>query len=549
MGARFASIIAVVVVAYGILMFRLYSVQMTDGGRYLAQAESQANAANFEASRRGSIYFTDKDGGNLAVAFNKNFKQIYAVPKEIPDAQESAHALSVALNIPAEEIVKKIGDQKSSFVSILKKASDEIAAQILDLNLPGIYVNQVPDRFYPFNALAAQTIGFVGPDEKQMSGETGRYGLERLYNDLLSGSSDEGTGTASLTGKDLKLTIDVNIQEQVESILTKLISDNGATGGSVIVADPQTGKILALTSAPTYDPNTYSSFGLKTFLNPATEHLYEPGSVFKVFTMAAGIDSGKLTPDTTYYDSGSVTVSGKKITNYDAKTHGAYGRATMTNVIEHSINTGAVFAEAKIGNDIFTSYMKKFGLGEKTGVDLPGELAGSLKQLNSKAPKVAFATASYGQGVSVTPLGLINAMASIANGGMLMRPYLNSALQPESIRRVLTEDTASKVTKMMVSAVDKAGVAKIERYSIAGKTGTAFIPDLVHGGYLDKVTDSFVGFGPTSNPRFIVLVKLDTLPSTALAALNVVPAFRNIAQYLINYYNIPPDRPLEGSTN
>jgi cell division protein FtsI/penicillin-binding protein 2 len=343
--------------------------------------------------------------------------------------------------------------------------------------------------------------------------------------------------------------LDPNIQQQAESVLNKLVFDNGATGGSIIVADPLTGKLLAIASAPTYDPNTYSSFGLKTFLNPITEHIYEPGSVFKVFTMAAGIDSGKLTPDTTYYDSGSVTINGKKITNYSLKTHGAYGKATMTNVIEHSINTGAVFAEAKIGNDIFTAYMKKFGLGEKTGVDLPGELSGNLKRLTPKSPKVAFATASYGQGVSVTPLGLLNAMAAIANGGTLMRPYLNSELSPSAIRRVLSTSTTEQVIKMMVSAVDKAEIAKIEGYSLAGKTGTAFIPDFVNGGYTDTVIDSFVGFGPASNPKFIVLVKVDTLPSTAIAATNVVPVFKEMAQYLINYYNIPPDRISEGATN
>lgn len=548
MGARFAFITTAILGVYAFLLFNLYRVQLTRGAYYSDQAQSQASAANFEASRRGAIYLKDKDGGSLAVALNKNYSQIYAVPKQIADAQETAHALSLALGIPAQDILNKLAGSKSSAITMLKKVSNDIISKVLDLNLSGVGVSDQPSRFYPFNSLAAQTIGFVGPDNKQMSGETGRYGLERFYNDLLSGNSD-GSENQNLTGKDLILTIDPNIQQQAESVLSKLISENGATGGSVIIADPQTGKILASASAPTYDPNTYSTFGLKTFLNPIVEHVYEPGSVFKVFTMAAGIDAGKITPDTTYYDSGSVTVSGKKITNYDLKTHGTYGKATMTNVIEHSINTGAVFAETKIGNDIFTSYLKKFGIGEKTGVDLPGELAGSLKQLTPKAPKVAFATASYGQGVSVTPLELLNAMAMIANGGTLMRPYVNSALSPQTIRRALSTSTAEAVTEMMVSAVDRAGIAKINGYSIAGKTGTAFIPDLVRGGYTDNVIDSFVGYGPTSHPRFIALIKLDTLPSTALAAQSVVPAFRDIAQYLINYYDIPPDRVTDGVSN
>ncbi len=541
MGTRFTAITGAVLLLYGALLFNLYQKQVVHNGTYLAQAESQENAANFETSRRGAIYLTDKNNGTLAVALNKDFAQIYAVPKKISDTQETAHALSLVLGIPAEDIVNKLADLKSSMVPLFKKASDETVSKINDLELSGVGAVDVPGRFYPFNTLAAQTIGFTGPDSKQLSGETGRYGLERYYNDMLSGGDGDGD-TPSIAGKDLFLTIDPNIQNQAESLLAKLVGDNKATGGSIMVAEPKTGKLLAIASLPTFDPNAYSSFGLKTFLNPVVEHTYEPGSVFKVFTMAAGIDAGKITPDTTYYDTGSVTVSGKKITNYDLKSHGAYGKATMTNVIEHSINTGAVFAESKIGNDIFTAYLKKFGLNEKTGVDLPGELAGNLKQLTPKAPKVAFATASYGQGVAVTPLELLNAMAMIANDGTLMRPYVNSELSPQAIRRALSTSTADAVTKMMISAVDKAGIAAIDGYSVAGKTGTAFIPDLVHGGYTDNVIDSFVGFAPASNPRFIALIKLDTLPSTAIAATNVVPAFKEIAQYLINYYNIPPDR-------
>ncbi len=258
--------------------------------------------------------------------------------------------------------------------------------------------------------------------------------------------------------------------------------------------------------------------------------------------MATGIDSGKITPDTTYFDTGSVTLNGRTIQNYDLKTHGPYGKATMTNVIEHSINTGAVFAERQIGRDIFTEYLNNFGFAEKTGIDLPGELKGDLRQLSPQARDIAFATASYGQGVAVTPIELVNAFAAVANGGNLMRPYVNAALEPKVIRRIITESTAQAVTGMMISAVDKAGIASIANYSVAGKTGSAYIPDFKNGGYTNKLIDSYAGFGPTSNPRFVILFKVDDLDESQLAATIIVPAFREMAQFMLNYYNIAPDR-------
>jgi cell division protein FtsI/penicillin-binding protein 2 len=259
--------------------------------------------------------------------------------------------------------------------------------------------------------------------------------------------------------------------------------------------------------------------------------------------MAAGIDSGRVTPNMTYTDTGSVTINKARITNYDLTTHGPYGaNTTMTQVIEHSINTGAIYAENQTSNDIFLSYLKKFGLDQKTGIDLPGEVTGSLGQLTPKAPQVNWDTAAYGQGVSVTPIALVTAISALANGGVMMRPYLNAALQPQQIRRVISASSASQVTQMMVDAVDLAQVANINGYTMAGKTGSAYIPNPAGGGYLNKLTDSYIGYGPVSNPRFVAFIRLNTIPVTSLAAETVVPAWEQLAQWLINYYNIPPDR-------
>ncbi len=541
---RFGILIASLFLGYASLLFKVYDLQLVKGGYYSARSGSQILSSELAAENRGIIYFTDNNGKHLPVVLNRDYPAIYAVPKVIEDPQEAAHALSPILGKPAEELTSLFSKEGDAYEILVKRASVELVKEVENLGVKGIYTDAIPGRLYPLGKLAAHLVGFVGPS-KEDSGESGRYGVEKFYNETLAGTEGKLQGNklvAPSPGEDVMLTIDPNIQAEAEKVLGNLIETYGANGGTVIVEDPKTGKILAMGSAPNFDPNAYSSSSLSTFLNPVTQEIYEPGSVFKVFTMAAGIDAGKITPDTTYYDTGTLTMNGKTIGNYDLKKHGPYGRATMTNVIEHSINTGAVFAERQTGRIIFTDYMHRFGFSEKTGVDLPGEVPGNLKRLNPKERDIAFATASYGQGVATTPLELIDAIGAIANGGNLMRPYVNAAIEPQVIRRVISSSTAQAVTGMMISAVDKADVATISGYSIAGKTGSAFMPDFVHGGYTDRLIDSYVGFGPTSDPKFIILLKINNLDSSQLAALSVVPAFRELAQYILNYYNIQPDR-------
>lgn len=540
MAYRFTLIVGIFLIAYSLLLFRLYDLELIKGDYYTAKADSEMMSSKSLNSTRGSIYFTDKNGNEFPAAVNKEFPIIYAVPTAIQDPQETANILSPILNIPVSNLEKILSRKNDSYELLINKADQSIANQIDNLNIKGIYSSSVFNRFYPMGSISSQVLGFVGPNPSN-NGQSGHYGIEEFYNSFLQGSA---SGSKVMShGQDIRLTIDPNIQIEAEKILDNLVATNNATGGSIIVEDPQTGKILAMGATPDFNPNDYSSSSISDFMNSTVQTLYEPGSVFKVLTMAAGIDAGKITPQTTYNDKGFVVVNKARITNYDLLTHGPYGpNTTMTTVIEHSINTGAVFAEGQIGNDIFTDYLKKFGLGEKLGVDIPGEIAGDLHQLNPKSPQVCFSTAAYGQGVSVTPLEIINAIAAIANGGNLMRPYLNANLSPKIIRRVISSSTAAQVTQMMVSAVDDAKIANIEGYSLAGKTGSAFIPNFKSGGYTNKLIDSYIGFGPTSNPRFIALIRIDSLPENAIAALSVVPAFRELSQYIINYYGIPPDR-------
>ncbi len=537
MAYRFTIIVVFFLFAFTYLGFHLYQLQLVKGDYYYAQAESEQSSAASNNGNRGAIYFTDNNGNTLPAAIDQPFPMIYAVPTAVKNPATTAETFAPILNMPVATLKAIFSRPKDQYELLVNKADPAVAQRVTDLKVPGVYTEFEPERYYPLATVASQVLGYVGPNSSG-TGESGKYGLEKYYNSQLEGGSSGGTG-----GADLVTTIDPNIQIEAEKILDNLVKTTGATGGDVMVMDPKTGKILAIGGTPSFDPNSYSQFPISDFLNTDVQGVYEPGSIMKVITMAAGIDSGKITPDTTYTDKGYVNVNGAHITNYNLTTEGAYGDGTtMTQVIEHSINSGAIWAENATGNSIFLSYLKKFGLDQKTGIDLPGEVAGNTSQLTPNAPMVDWDTAAYGQGVAVTPVELVSAVAAIANGGTLMRPYINAALQPQQIRRVISTSTAQQVTQMMVDAVDLAQVAEINGYTMAGKTGSAYIPNPKGGGYLNMLTDSYIGFGPTSNPKFIAFIRLNTIPVTSLAAETVVPAWNQLAQWIINYYNIAPDR-------
>ncbi|MBI2025052.1 MAG: penicillin-binding protein 2 [Candidatus Harrisonbacteria bacterium] len=518
-------ITAIFVFGYTALVVNIYNLQIKRGGYYLARAESQSRNLDYFNSLRGNVYFKDRNNNLIPAAINKEYSVIYGVPKEITDPAEAAALLSPILKQPVDQIEAKFIKPDDLYELLLAKASSEEVAAVQNLNLPGVYIDNQRFRFYPFGKLASHLIGYVGPNDINGTFE-GYYGIESRYEAALNKQEN------------VTLTIDRNIQSQAEQILKNLVENFSASGGTVIVQEPKTGKILTMANWPDFDPNNYSESPIKNFLNPAIQSVYEPGSVFKILTMAAGVDSGRITPDTTYYDSGSVTINDKKIENWDKK---AYGRATMTNVIEHSINTGAVFAERQTGHDFFYNYILGFGFGSLTGIDLSGEVAGDLRNLKSSFRDINFATAAFGQGVSVTPLQLINAFSAIANKGVLMKPQILDGTPSEELRRVILEETAGQISAMMMSAVEKAEVASITGYEIAGKTGTAQVPDFKNGGYTENFIHTYVGFAPVSNPKFTVLIKLDKPRGVTLAGATVVPAFRELVQFLLNYYNIPPD--------
>ena len=541
MGIRFTIIIVGFSLVFAFLIFNVYNLQVVNGGKFTAKANSQYFSSVQSKANRGSIYFLDKNSSTLSAVLNKEFPVVFAIPKAIDDSKEAASLLADILGEDQLVLEKKFSKTGDPYELLLKKAEPSLIAKISELKIPGIHIDSEPERFYPFGSLGSQVLGFVGPSDSD-DVESGRYGLEKFYNDLLAGKNGRKENGKLLTlpeaGGNLTLTIDPNIQKEAQKILGGLVANFKAKGGSVIVQEPKTGRILALENYPSFDPNNYGQASISSFLNPAIQTIYEPGSVFKVITMAAGIDAGKFSPETTFYDKGSLTVSGRTIKNWDLKS---YGKVTMTNVIEKSINTGAAYAGSLIGRDVFKKYLENFGFDEKTGIDLPGEVSGDLRALGPKSPEVAFATASYGQGVAVTTVEMINAISAIANGGNLMRPYINAETEPKIIRRVVSARAAREVTEMMVSALDKAEIGKIKSYKLAGKTGTAQVPDFNKGGYTDKVINTYVGFGPVAAPKFVILIRLNEPEGAPLAGLTVVPAFRDLAQFILNYYNLSPD--------
>lgn len=525
MGFRFFVLNLCFLGVFGLLGFNLYNLQVEDSGYYFKKAKARALYNDELQLRRGEIFFTDKNDNEIPVALNKDYPVIYGVPKEIKDPSKVAEKLSPILDMKEAEIAASLDNPESLFRLLIDKADSSQVESIRDLKPEGVYIGEKQHRFYPFGNLASQLVGFVGVN-KNYDEPTGLYGLESFYDGKLK------------SGESIRLTIDRNLQAEAERVLKSLIEEHDAEGGSVIIQDPDTGKILTLANEPGFDPNSYSDYPVKNFLNSPIQYVYEAGSVFKPLTMTAGIDLDLFTPDTTYYDSGSVTLNGKTIENWDEK---AYGKTTMTRVIERSINTGAVWAAREIGRQNFLDYLESYGFGQETGIDLPDERSGSLANLKGDSfREINLATAEFGQGTAVTPLQIVNAYSALANGGLLMRPYVNQDKGSYVKRRVIEENTSLQVLGMMESAVEKGWIGDLPGYRLAGKTGTAQVPNFQSGGYTDQYIHTYISIFPLGDPQFTMLVKLEK-PNKDLAGRTVVPASKELSRFAINYYQLNPD--------
>ncbi len=556
MNKRLGLIIFILFIGGAAIIGRLFIIQVLGQNLYRAWAIGQQTFFSTIAGERGEILFSNRE--KLATDTVKKFA--YISPKEIKqeDKEKIEIALGQILDLDQNFIKEQIN--QDSFYELLKKSlSDREIDQIQRLNLLGIYIGQESTRVYPQEEMASQVIGFVNAQN------LGQYGLEGYYQDILAGKEttlvqEKGgkdlilsSSGKKVQGNDLLLTLDYNIQFQAEKMLAQARKDYNFKSGGIIVINPNDGEVLALANYPSFDPNNYDKEkDLGIFKNPVLQKIFEPGSVFKPITMAAAIDENKITPQTTYTDEGVVKIGNRLIYNYANRT---YGLNTMTQVLEKSINTGAVFAQQQLGSEMFLKYLESFGFFEKTGIDLQGEVYSENKELK-KGYEINFATASFGQGIEITPIQLVRAFSAIANKGKMVKPYLvkkiinsdgsTTETKPELSREIISPQTSSQVASMMVSVIENgySKKAKIPGYFIAGKTGTAQVPwgalEISKSGYSDETVQSFLGFAPAYNPKFLILVKLDN-PEAKTAEYSAMPIFRDLAKYIIDLWQIPPD--------
>lgn len=551
-----------------VVIGRLAQLQIFHHQDYVAEAAGQRQVSSTISAKRGEVYATERDANGqsrrVPLAVNRPTYLVFADTRNIEKIPAVAHALAEPLGVKEEDLVTLLNQENDPYVPLQKRVTKEVADQIRGLKLAGIGFEESAERFYPNNEVSSHIIGFVRYDEENLKGQ---YGIEGTLDDLLAGRSGSlrsersaGGAWIALTdrlfapaedGADVVLTIDWTIQYKVCRALDAWVAQHGADSGSVVVLDPKTGAILAMCGAPSFNPNTYNEIkDIRRFSNPATLLNYEPGSIMKPITMAAAIDQQKVSPSTTYTDTGEIRIASYTIRNSDLKAHGVQ---TMTQVLEESLNTGAIFAMRQIGAKTFLDYLEKFGFGAKTGIE-QAEATGDISRLKD-SNEIYAVTGSFGQGLTTTPLQMVSAYGALANGGKLMKPYLVREIvkadgereeeKPIEVRQVVSERTATLIGGMLTQVVEQGHGQKagVPGYYIAGKTGTAQIPKANGGGYESGATiGSFVGFGPVENPRFAMIVRVDRPRDVQFAESSAAPLFGDIAKFILQYYEVPPTR-------
>lgn len=542
-----------------LIVFQLVRIQFGSNTGYFRDLGDEVSQQPREfAPARGRIF--DRDGELLAT--NDVQYEVGINPNFVIRPDDVVRVLTEALSLSESEIRTAI-DSDDRYVLIARPVSAEVGeyinrAQETDgVNISGVSLTPIDHRAYPGGVLGAGTLGFVGYN--QLNNQVGYYGVEGFYNDLLSGKSVQGIqqlvpfdtepNPVPAQGADLVLTLDRDIQFLVEGILRDAVQRYGAESGTIVVMDPQTGEILAMASDPSFDPNNYGAASLPEPLNAGVTGQYEPGSTFKVLTMAAALDSGLVTPNTPFTDNGVIEVGGAEIRNWDG---GAWGAVDMTGCMRHSLNVCMAYLSTSMGANTFYDYMKAFGIGSKTNVDLSAESPGHLKVPgDTDWYDSDLGTNSFGQGVAVTPLQLLTAIGAVANDGVMMQPHIlkevrngdashTTSIQP--LGQPITADTARTLSAMLATSLEtgEAQDALVPGYRIAGKTGTASIP--VPGGYDETQTiASFVGWGPIDDPKFLVLVRLDRPSASIWGSETAAPTFGVLAQRLVVLMQIPPD--------
>ncbi|MEN9413428.1 MAG: hypothetical protein RLZZ342_515 [Candidatus Parcubacteria bacterium] len=549
-----------------LLIARLYFVQIVHGEGYRADALGQYVGTAAAETARGTILFTQKDGTTVPAAVMQRGWRIAIVPKDLESAQGAYDTLNAIAPIDKERFFSSAAKTDDPYEEVAFRLPFEAGAPIRTKKIPGVLLIQDTWRFYPGHDLAAHAIGFVG---YKGDTKTGLYGLEREYQATLAQAN---TGRAvnpfaeifanisaalsfdpAAHEGNVITTVEPTVQHQLEDILAEVSRTYSTRIAGGIVMDPKTGAILAIAATPSFDPNAYNlQKDPGVFSNPLIEGRWEMGSIMKPLTLAAGIDTGAISLSTTYNDTGCITRSGKKICNFDFKARGV---VPIQEILSQSLNLGTTFVSEKMGHSVFARYVQQFGFGTKTGIDLPNEVSGDIRALSGKSD-VDFASASFGQGFAVSPIEMIRGLAILANEGAMPSPHIVSSIQYETgITRavdipkptqVIKPASAETVTTMLVKVYDTAllkGALKQEHYSIAAKTGTAQIGIPGGGGYYtDRYLHSFFGYFPAHDAKFIVFLFALEPHGVEYASASLAHPFGKLADFLIHYYNIPPDR-------
>ncbi len=540
--------------ALGVVAAKAVYVQLFQGPWLYRQAWEQLESSYQGVGRRGTIY--DRNRRKLAVSLK--VPSIVAYPREVEDPQAAAKALARPLGLKSAGL-KKVLTSERSFVWVKRMATPQEAEAVEALGLKGIGFVPEFSRFYPHKSLAAQTIGFTGIDGN------GLEGVEFAYDDKLRGRETKFIGLKDARGRwfdaeksiapdaagnDLVLTIDRTIQHITEEALEAAVTTHQAKSGLAVVMEPKTGAILSMAQSPGFNPNRFHAFEKDLWRNRVITDPYEPGSILKIFTAAAALESGRCTPNTLFYcEDGKYRVG--RNTVHDVKDH---GWLSLQQVIKYSSNIGAVKIGERIGRETLHDFLSAFGFGRPTGISCPGETAGNLSHFR-RWSRIDASAIAFGQGVSASALQLVAAVSAIANGGVLMQPYLVREIRdwndrpiatfsPTPVRRVISPETARVLAQIMASVTDSGGSginAALEGYPVCGKTGTAQKVSKTGGYAKGRYVSSFIGFTPMERPALAILVSLDEPGNKYYGGTVAAPAFRQIAQQSLSYLGIPAE--------
>ncbi len=544
--------IRLLLAAFGLLFVvaiaRAAWVQAAQHDRYAKMAVTQHRETIEVPAGRGTIY--DRTGEPLAIG--EQATTVYADPRNVVDAQRAAIVAGKLLGLDAETLYPELKDRSKGFVYLARKADPQKAATLSKRDIPGLGFYPEELRTYPQGRVAAHVLGFAGTDNHGLDGLersldktlSGRPGYETIVKDPFGRAIDVVTSRPERQGRSVTLTIDHQIQSNAEQILARTVRQFDARGAAAIVMDPRTGAVLAMANYPTFDANHFATSSPDARRNRAVTDAYEPGSTFKIVTIAGALEDNVVTPNSTFTLAPTIQVADRVI-------HEAHSRGTevmtVKDILAQSSNIGTITIAEKLGAGELAAWVDRFGFGSQTGIDYPGESPGLVLPLEDWSGST-IGTVPIGQGIAVTPMQMVSAYATIGNGGVRVRPHLVEKVGSRRVRRskgtrVVSRHTAERMMSMFRDVVlEGTGTqAAIPGYTVAGKTGTAQKPE--NGHYVSKYVASFVGLVPARKPRLAILVMVDEPHGDIYGGVVAAPAFRDIARFDLQYLEVPPDAP------